>query len=334
MEERDVVIVGAGPAGLSAALYTKPDGWSTLMLESSWVGGQGAIAFTVKNYPGFPAGDGAILMENMQNQATSPPPAGFGVELKQEKVTGIDADKLVVNTEANQYQAKAIIMATGSTMQKLGVPGEDKFAGKGVTYYAKRDCASFKGKKVLVIGGGNTTIKSALVAKAEGKAAEIVLVHRRESLRAYPPMVKLLESNGIEIWYNTEVKELKGNGNLTSAMVVNNKTGEEKEVPVDWVVICVGTEPDTELAAKAGLKMAGNVIEIDDQMMTSKLGIFACGEITGSHRHLINAAADGASAGMAASEYLALEMVKNGQMFSGAKNGKYADEYEQMLKKL
>lgn len=333
MEERDVVIIGAGPAGLSAALYTKPDGWSTLALESNWVGGQGAIAYTVKNYPGFPAGDGAILMENMQNQATSPSPAGFGVELKQEKVTGIDANKLVVTTESNQYQARAIIMAMGSTMQTLGIPGEDKFAGNGVTYYAKRDRANFEGKKVLVIGGGNTTIKSALVAKAEGKAAEIILVHRRESLRAYPPMVKLLESKGIEIWYNTEVRELKGDGQLTSAMVVNNKTGEEKEVPVDWVVICVGTEPDTDLAVKAGLNMAGNYLEIDDQMMSSKPGIFACGEITGSHRHLINAAADGASAGMAASEYLALEMVKNGQMFAGAKNGKYSDEYEQMLKK-
>jgi len=264
---------------------------------------------------------------------TSPPPAGFGAELRNEKVISIDADSMIVTSKPTQYRAKAIIMATGSKMQTLGVPGEDKLAGKGVSYYAKRDIDKFAEKKVVVIGGGNTTVKSALVAKAEGSAKQVILLHRRESLRAYPAMVKLLESKGIEIRYNTEIKEIKGEEKVTSVVQVNNKTGEKMEVPVDWVVICVGTEPDTELAIKAGLNMAGKYVEIDDQMMSSKPGIFACGEITGSHRHLINAAADGAAAGMAASEYLAMQMVKSGQLFSGAKNGIYADEYEQRLKK-
>jgi len=329
MEERDVIIVGAGPAGLSAAVFTQLDGWSTLVLEADWVGGQGAIAYTVTNYPGFPPGDGAVLTKNMEEAVTLPPPAGVGAELRQEKALGLDTKNLAVTTEANQYQAKVIILATGSTMQKLGVPGEDKFVGKGISYYAKRDYNQFSGKKVLVVGGGNSTAKSALVAKSE--ASKVILVHRRESLRAYPTMTKRLQKEGIEIWYNTEVKEIKGNNKVEAAVVVNNKTAEQKEIAIDWVIICVGTEPNTKLAQEAGIEMEGKFVKVDSQVRTNNEGIFACGEITPGHRHLITSASEGASAGMAASEYLALQMVKKGEMFEGAKNGKYASEYLAML---
>ena len=329
MEERDVVIVGAGPAGLSAAIFTQFDGWSTLVLEASWKGGQGAIAYTVSNYPGFPPGDGAVLMGNMEKQVTSAPPSGVGAELRYERVVRLDAEDKIVTTEANRYKAQAVIIATGSTMQQLGVPGEERFIGKGVSYYAKRDVEQFTGKKVLVIGGGNTTAKSALLAKTV--ASEVILIHRRESLRAYPLMTKRLQKQGIQLWYNTELKEIKGNDHAETAVVLNNKTGEQKEIPVDWIVICVGTEPDTRLVREAGVEMEGTFVKIDRKMMTSKSGIFACGEITGSERHLITAASDGASAGMAASEYLALERVKRGETFEGAKNGKYANEYVSML---
>ena len=329
MVEKDVVIIGAGPAGLSAAIYTQLDGWSTLVLEANWVGGQGAIAYTVANYPGFPPDDGAVLMKNMEKQVTSAPPSGVGAELRQERVLSIDAEQRIVTTDANQYRAKAIIIATGSTMQRLGVPGEERFIGKGISYYAKRDINSFTGKKVLVVGGGNTTAKSALVAK--GEASSIILVHRRESLRAYPLMVKRLQKEGIEIRYDTEVKEVKGGDKVEAAILVNNKTGEEEEIAIDWIVFCIGTEPDTELAREAGIEVAGGFVKIDDRMMTSRAGIFAGGEITGTERHLISAAAAGASAGMAVSEYLALEKVRNGEMFEGSINGKYADEYLAML---
>ena len=329
MEERDVVIIGAGPAGLAAAIFTQLDGWDTLVLEGSWVGGQGAIAYTVTNYPGFPPGDGAVLMENMEKQATSAPPSGVGAELRHEKVISLNAEDRIATAEVNQYKAQAIIIATGSTMQRLGVPGEDRFIGRGVSYYAKRDLGEFTGKRVLVVGGGNTTAKSALVAK--GVASDVILIHRRESLRAYPAMTKRLQKEGVQIWYNTELKEIKGNDQVEAAVVVNNKTSEEREVAVDWVVICVGTEPDTKLAREAGLEMRGNFVKVNDQMMTSRTGVFACGEIIGRERHLITAASEGSSAGMAASEYLALEKVKKGEMFEGAKNGKYADEYLAML---
>lgn len=329
MEEREVIIVGAGPAGLSAAIFAQLDGWTTLVLEANWVGGQGAIAYTVNSYPGFPPDDGAVLMSSMEKQVTSSPPDGVGAELRQEKVIGLDAKNLVVTTEANQYRAKAIILATGSVMQKLGVPGEDKFVGKGVSYYAKRDYKQFSKKKVLIVGGGNSTAKSALVAKSE--ASEVILAHRRESLRAYPAMTKRLQKEGIKIWYNTELKEIRGSDKVEAVLLVNNKTSEQKELAIDWVVICVGTEPDTKLAREAGIEMAGGFVKIDGQMMTNKPGVLACGEITGCYRHLITAASEGASAGMAASEYLALEMVKKGEIFEGAKNGKYADEYLAML---
>ena len=330
MEERDVVIIGAGPSGLSAAVFTKLDGWNTLVLENNWTGGQGAIAYTVSNYPGFPPGDGALLMENLEKQVTSPPPAGVGADLRMEKIVSLKTEDKIVIAEKNEYRAQAIILATGSTMQKLGVPGEERFVGKGVSYYAKRDVNQFAGKRVLVVGGGNTTCKSALLAKTV--ASEVILAHRRESLRAYPAMTKRLQKEGVIIWYNTELREIKGGDRVETAVVLDNKSGEQSETRVDSIIICVGTEPDTTLAQEAGLEMQGAFVKINSQMMTSKPGIFACGEITGCDRHLISSASQGASTGMATSEYLALEKVKRGEMFEGAKNGKYADEYMAMLK--
>jgi thioredoxin reductase (NADPH) len=325
MEERDIVIIGAGPAGLSAAVFTQLDGWNTLVLESSWIGGQGAIAYTVSNYPGFPPGDGALLMENMEKQVTSAPPSGVGAELRMEKVIGLKAEDKVVITEKNEYRAQAIILAAGSRMQKLGAPGEERFFGKGVSYYARQDVEQFAGKRVLVVGGGNTTAKSALLAKTV--ASQVILIHRRESLRAYPTMTKKLQKGSVEVWYNTELKEIRGEDKVEVAVVENNKTGKETVVGVDHIIICVGTEPDTKLAQGAGLEMKGSFVKTDDRMMTSKQGIFACGEISGADRHLISCAASGASAGMAASEYLAMEMVRNEKMFEGAINAKYSDEY-------
>jgi len=329
MEQRDVVIIGGGPAGLAAAIFTKLDGWSTLVLEANWTGGQAAIASTVTNYPGFPPGDGAGLVDNLEKQVTSPPPAGVGAELRQEKVVSIDGDALIVGTEANRYQAKVIIIATGSTMQKLGISGEDKFLGKGVSFYAKRDAAEFAGKRIIVVGGGNTTAKSALVAKSAG-AVHVTLVHRRESLRAYPAMVKRLEKEGVEILYNTEIEEIRGSGQVES-VVARSTDGKKLEIPIDWIIICVGTEPNTDLAQDAGLEIKGHFIVVNDKMMTSKQGVFACGEVAGNDRHIAPSVASGALTGMASSEYLALETVKRGETFAGAINGKYADEYLAML---
>jgi thioredoxin reductase (NADPH) len=331
MEMRDIVIVGGGPAGLSAAIFTSLDGWRSLILEGSWVGGQAAIAYTVMNYPGFLPDDGAVLMEHLEKQVTLPPPKGVGAEIIREKVTEINTEEKVVITEKNQYQAKAIVLATGSSMLHLGIPGEEEFAGRGVTYYAKIDYERFAGKKVLVVGGGNSTAKSALLART--KAENVILIHRRDSMRAYPPMVKRLKKEGVDIWYNTELKEIRGDDAVKGVILVNNKNNEEQDVSVDWIVICAGTEPNNRLAEESGLALDGPFVKVDDAMMTNREGIFACGEITGCGKHLITCASDGAAAGMAASEYLAMEKIKRGEKFQRAINGKYADEYLQMLEK-
>lgn len=329
MEQRDIVVIGGGPAGLAAAMWAKLDDWNTLVVESNWVGGQGAIAFTVKNYPGFPTGDGSTLMAIIEKQVTSPPPQGVGAELRLEKVVSIDADNRVVISEKNQYQAKAVILATGSTMMKHNIPGEDKFIDKGVSYYAVRDSSKFNGKRVLVIGGGNSAVKSAIVAKIAG-AKHVALIHHRDSLRAGKGLTKTAEEKGIDIWYNTELEEIMGIDKADSAIVMNNVSSVKREEPVDWVIICLGTDPDTKLAHEAKLDMIGKFIKVDGRMMTNKPGIFACGEVTGTRSLILNVAS-GVSAGTNASEYLALEMVKRREMFKGSIHGKYADEYLAML---
>lgn len=331
MEERDIIIVGGGPSGLSAAIFAQLDGWSTLVLEGNWTGGQGAIAYTVSNYPGFLPGDGALLMENLRQQVTNTPPAGAGAEIRLEKVIALNTKEKTIKTEINEYKAQAIILATGSTMQKLGLSNEETYAGKGVSYYAKRDIDQFTGKKMLLVGGGNSTAKSALLAKTV--ASEVTLIHRRESLRAYPAMVKRMQKEGINILYNTELKEIKGSERVEAVVLYNNKSGDRSEMPVDWIVICAGTDPDTSLARASGLATVNNVVSVNSNNMTSTPGIFACGEITGCDGHLISAASNGASTGMATSEYLAMEKLKKGETFQGTKNGKYADELMAKLKK-
>ena len=270
-----------------------------------------------------------MLIENMEKQVTSTPPSGVGAELKNDKAISVNYKDMTIKTESTRYRAKAIILATGSVMQKLGISREKDFIGKGVSYYAKRDLEKFAGKRVLVVGGGNSTAKSALLAKTI--AADVTLIHRRESLRTYPTMTKRLYAEGVNIIYNTEAKEIKGDDYVKTVVVEDNKTEEKRELAVDWIVICVGTEPNNKLAKEAGLAMEGQYVIVNEEMMTSRPGIFACGEITGCERHLITAASEGALAGMAVSEYLALEQVKSGQLFEGAKNGKYADEYLEML---
>jgi thioredoxin reductase (NADPH) len=329
MDTRDIIIVGGGPAGLSAAIFTSLDGWHTTVFEGSWVGGQAAIAYTVMNYPGFPPGEGAILAENFIRQVSDSPPQGVGTEIKHEQVMDIDAGKMVVLTKENQYQTKAIIMATGSVMQSLGVQGEKEFVDKGITYYAVRDYEKFKDKDVLVVGGGNTTAKSAFLAKT--KARKVTIIHRNNSMRAYPLIVRRLQKEGIDIRYNTELVKIEGNDHVQRAVLINNATHTQEEAAVDWIVICTGTDPDIRLAKKCGLSLNQSVVKVDESLMTSAPGIFACGEVTGCDKHLITCASSGAAAGMAASEYLAMERIKRGETFKGAINGKYAVEYAQML---
>jgi thioredoxin reductase (NADPH) len=194
-----------------------------------------------------------------------------------------------------------------------------------VSYYAKCDYERFTGKRVLVVGGGNTTAKNAILAKT--KAKDVTLIHRRDSMRAYRLMVKRLQKEGVDIMYNTELKEIIGDDVVKGAIVVNNKTNEEEYLPLDWIVICVGTEPNVKLAKESGVAFNNSYVKVDESMMTNRRGIFACGEIVGCDAHIITCASSGATTGMRASEYLAMERIRRGEEFEGAISGKYADEY-------
>ena len=331
MQEFDCIMVGAGPSGLAAAIFLRVDGWSTLILEKGDVGGQAGMAYIVSNYLGFPPGPSDILVDNMFKQLTKPPPEGLGAQLKTETVTKLDVDNKIVYTDKDSYKAKAILLATGGNMQKLNVPGEEKFLGKGVTYNAKKDLEHFTNKKVVVIGGGNSAIDAAVLAKT--KTNDVKLVHRREILRANFLPRKRLERANIEVLYNKDVVEIRGDEKVHSIVLRDVKTKEESVLPVDWVVIAIGTVPNIELAKQAGLELSNGYVKINENFMTSKEGIFACGEIAGSDQHILTAAAHGALAGMAISRYLALEKLKRGENLPGAVAGKYPEEYMEMLKK-
>jgi thioredoxin reductase (NADPH) len=278
MENWDLIIIGAGAAGLAAGIYGARSGLKTLVLEEKMAGGTTAEAPLVENYPGFQNISGMELTQKMVAQCR-----GTGVIIREfENVLSLDleGEKKIVKTNKTTYDAKAVIIASGSHYSEIGVPGEKEFLGRGVSYCGICDGPLFKGKRVLVVGGGNSALITALYIA--GLASEIKLAHRRGTFRAEEALVKALkEKANVEILWNTEVKEVKGGKLVNEVTIFNRNTGETKELLVDGVFVQVGETPNSQLAKEAGVEVdEGGYIIVDIRQRTNIVGVYAAGDVT------------------------------------------------------
>ena len=299
----DVVIIGGGPAGLTAYLYAKRALLDTLLIEKNLLGGQVLLTDFIENYPGFPEGiSGFELIQRMQAQVEK-----YGLELLSQQAKGIKIKneiKEIILDNDETITTKAVILALGARMKKLNIPGEKEFTGKGVSYCATCDAPFFKNQVVAVVGGGNTALQEALYLTKFVK--KVFLIHRRDAFRAVPILQKrVMENPKIEILWNTVVKEIKGKENVEEIIVYNVKTEELKTLKLSGIFIFIGHEPETEwLKGVIELDEKGFIV-VDQAMRTNVEGIFACGDcVSKPFRQIINACGEGAVAALSAQEYL------------------------------
>jgi thioredoxin reductase (NADPH) len=303
----DVIIIGSGPAGLSAGLYSARARLNTLIIEKDADGGQIATTDEVENYPGAVEGDtGPILVKRMSEQVEK-----FGAKRISGKVIEVDFTGKIktVKTEEETYQAKVVIAATGAVPRTLGVPGERKLTGKGVSYCATCDGAFFEDLEVYVMGGGDSAVEEAIFLTKFAK--KVTIIHRRDELRAAKSIQeKAFKNKKISFMLDTVITEIKGDGMLESFVVKNVKTGEEKELFPDeedgafGLFVFVGYLPSTELF-KDKLDMQRNYIVTDENMHTNVEGVFAAGDNrVKSLRQVVTATSDGAIAAVQAEKYI------------------------------
>jgi len=301
-EKYDVVIIGGGPAGLTAGLYASRAKLNSLLIERGLVGGQIANAERVENYSGFPEGiNGFELGQLMHQQATK-----YGLKTLLAEVTGIELQEgqKVIRTTEGDFMAKAVIIAGGSERQKLGVPGEEEFTGKGVSYCATCDGAFFREQPVAVVGGGDAAITEALhLAKF---ASRVTVIHRRDQLRASRILQeKAFSQPKIEFRWNSIVEKIEGGDLVKRIRLRQVKSGEESALDVAGIFISIGLKPNTNyLKGILPLDITGHIIT-DEKMETKIPGIFAAGDIRhNSTRQVITAAGDGATAAIYAEKFI------------------------------
>lgn len=299
----DMIVVGGGPGGYTAALYAARAGLSTLVLEQLSAGGQMALTQQIDNYPGYEDGvDGFTLAEQMQRQAER-----FGAKTEYAQVDRMEltAAPKVLETSEGTFYARTVVLATGANPRELGVKGEAALVGRGVAYCAACDGMRYKGKIVVVVGGGNSAVEDALLLSRI--AQKVILVHRRDTLRATKVYHKPLEAaENIEFCWNSTVAELVHGDQLTGVRLKDVHTGEETLVPCDAVFVSVGRKPATELVkGQLELDKSGYVVA-DETTKTNLPGVYAVGDVrTKVLRQVVTAVADGAVAAHMAEEYLA-----------------------------
>lgn len=301
-QDYELVIIGGGPAGLSAGIYAARARLKALLIERALFGGQISNAEQVENYPGFPDGvNGYELGQLMEKQAIK-----FGLTTLMAEVTGVDFSRepKLIKTTGGDFTAKAVILAMGSERSKVGVPGETEFTGKGVSYCATCDAAFFADQKVAVLGGGNSAINEAL--ELTKFATKIIVIHRRHELRATRILQeKALASPKIEFLWDTVVEEIEGDTTVKRLNLKNVATGEKSTLEAAGVFVAIGQQPCTSfIAGVVTLDEYGYIIT-SDKMETSVPGVFAAGDIRStSIRQSITAAGDGATAAVYAERSL------------------------------
>jgi thioredoxin reductase (NADPH) len=303
MSLENVIIVGSGPAGLTAAIYTARANLRPLVFTGNEIGGQVSITNEVENYPGFPEGlTGPELVEKFQKQAER-----FGTRIEYTEVTEVDFEvqPFRVKTYDNEYQAKAIIIATGASPRKLGVPGEAELTGRGVSYCATCDGFFFRDKEVAVIGGGDSALEEGVFLTKF--ANRVRIIHRRDELRAgYALQERAKRNQKIEFVWDTVVTEINGNGAVESIQIKNVKTGEASTLKADGVFIYIGHYPNSHLFKdKLDLDERGYLIT-GRNTRTSVPGVFAAGEIADPvFRQVVSSAGEGCKAAIQVERYLA-----------------------------
>ncbi|WP_445476059.1 thioredoxin-disulfide reductase [Methanococcoides methylutens] len=295
----DLIIVGGGPAGLSAGIYAVRYGLNTLVLEKGFVIGQISTTGMVENYPGFPSISGMDLMDKFSEHAKA-----AGVVVENRDILGIRSEggRKVISTDSGDLETLSVIIATGANPRHLGVPGEEEFRGKGVSYCATCDGPFFKGRNVIVVGGGESAITDALVLS--DVAASVCVVHRRDKLRASQVLLdRAFAKPNIEFSWNTVLEEIIGDSVVREAVLRNTVSDEIWRSPIDGVFIYVGVEPNTEFVDVE--KDEYGFIVTDEKMATSVNGIFAAGDCRKAIlRQVITAASDGVIAAFEAYEYV------------------------------
>lgn len=299
----DMIVVGGGPGGYTAALYAARSGLDTLVLEKLSAGGQMALTEVIDNYPGFEEGiDGFTLAEKMQRQAER-----FGAKSEYAEVERVDlaASPKVLETSAGVFYGRTVVLATGAGPRELGLANEAALTGRGVAYCAACDGMRYRGRTVVVVGGGNSAAGDALALSRVAK--KVILVHRRDSLRATKVYHEpLMRAENIEFRWNSAVTELLGGDRLTGVRLRDLRTGEETQLDCDGVFISVGRKPATELVQGQLEFDRGGYIVADETTKTSLPGVYAVGDVrTKPLRQVVTAVADGAMAVHMAEEYLA-----------------------------
>ncbi|MBI4337291.1 MAG: FAD-dependent oxidoreductase [Chloroflexi bacterium] len=301
-EQSDLIIVGGGAAGLTAALFAARYGLKTLLLERTIPGGQIVNAETVENFPGLAGGvSGPDLAAQLQEQAMN---SGAEVRLAEATALRVVPPLLMMDTGEGTFAAKAVVLAGGSSLRSLGIPGEAELTGKGVSHCATCDGPMFAGETVVVVGGGDSALDEALTLAQYAK--KVVLIHRRDSLRGQRVLQgRVLSSPRIEVCWNTEVTAVLGEEQVRALSLRHLPDGAATQLPVTGVFIYVGLEPNTAwLRGVLPLDNAGH-IPVDPWMQTPLPGVFAAGDIRqGSAAQLVSAAGDGATAAIAAHRYI------------------------------
>ena len=299
----DMIVIGGGPAGYTAALYAARSRLSVLVLEKLSAGGQMALTEQIDNYPGFESGiDGFTLGEKMQQSAER---FGAVTELAEVYKVSLSGRIKTLDTSEGVFQSRTVVIATGASPRPLGIPGEDTLTGKGVHYCAACDGAPYRGKTVAVVGGGNSAAADALALSRIAK--KVYLIHRRDSLRATKVYHEpLMNAPNVEFRWNSTVTELLHEEKLTGIRLRDVQTGAESVLPCDGLFISVGRKPATELV-KGQLELdAGGYVTADETTRTNLPGVYAVGDVrTKPLRQVVTAVADGAMAVHMAEEYLA-----------------------------